>query len=259
MEVKASLEESTAAMLRAREWAENPVDDPVLDFEQGAGPEFSAYHWAHYAYEIVNTDTNINFRDEWVSTTAYAFRDSVMYGGSCFYCHTGNTNQPPNALGDNQYWGRMALRGDDGSASSLTIGAVTTGTPGTAAAATITGNPPVQQLNLTIPAGESGVSPDMSNYYNRTDIDNMLDADFDDYYTKEESDARFEPIGEHTAGVGDIRLSGSTSFVNSSGTFLFPAGCVLTMLGDFGADDGYGNYSAIQKLVNNVWVTIVGP
>jgi len=48
LEVKTALEEATAAMLRAREWAENPVDVPVLDFEQGAGPEY-------YAYPTLNT------------------------------------------------------------------------------------------------------------------------------------------------------------------------------------------------------------
>ncbi|MFX2611940.1 prophage tail fiber N-terminal domain-containing protein [Enterobacter mori] len=33
LEIKAALHEATAAMLRARQWAENPVDVPVLDFK----------------------------------------------------------------------------------------------------------------------------------------------------------------------------------------------------------------------------------
>ena len=51
LETKAAYEDATAAILRARQWAENPVDVPVLDFKQGAGPEYSSYHWAYKAYE----------------------------------------------------------------------------------------------------------------------------------------------------------------------------------------------------------------
>lgn len=183
----ASFEGSTAAELRARQWAENPIDVPVIDMQTGYGPEYSAYHWAHKTAEMLDTDTNINFRDEWVNTTAYAFRDSVQHLGSCFYCHTANTNNAPTPAGDNQYWGRMALRGGDGSASSLTIGTVTTGAAGSAAGAVITGSPPVQQLNLTIPSGKdgtNGTSPDMSNYYNKTEVQNLINSDLSNYYTK---------------------------------------------------------------------------
>lgn len=46
--------------------------------------------------------------------------------------------------------------GEPGPANTLTIGTVTTGEPGTQAAATITGESPNQVLNLTIPRGQQG-------------------------------------------------------------------------------------------------------
>lgn len=115
LEVKAALEEATAAMLRARQWAENPVDVPVLDFEQGAGPEYSAYHWAHYAKELIDTDTNINWRGEWDSSTQYAFRDAVRYQGSSYYCIEDNagTAPPDITTADNAAWSLMAAKGAD--------------------------------------------------------------------------------------------------------------------------------------------------
>ncbi len=48
------------------------------------------------------------------------------------------------------------LQGPAGPANSLSVGTVTTGAPGSAAAATITGTPPSQVLNLTIPQGSAG-------------------------------------------------------------------------------------------------------
>lgn len=60
--------------------------------------------------------------------------------------------------------------------------------------------------------------------------------------------------------VSAIRLSGRTSFVCSNGTYLFPAGCVETGLGDFGADNGYGTYSALQYYIpGQGWITAPGP
>ena len=46
--------------------------------------------------------------------------------------------------------------GLDGATPTLTIGTVTTGAPGTDAAATITGTAPNFILNLTIPQGPTG-------------------------------------------------------------------------------------------------------
>lgn len=60
--------------------------------------------------------------------------------------------------------------------------------------------------------------------------------------------------------VSSIRLSGRTGFTCSSGTYYFPAGCVETGLGDFGADNGYGTYSALQYYIpGQGWITASGP
>lgn len=49
--------------------------------------------------------------------------------------------------------------GADAEPLTLTIGTVTTGAPGTDAAATITGTSPNYTLNLTIPQGPTGPTP----------------------------------------------------------------------------------------------------
>jgi hypothetical protein len=114
-QVKAAYEGATSATLRARQWAENPVDEPVLDFEQGAGPEYSAYHWANKAKNVIDTDTNINWRGEWNSETAYSFRDAVRFQGASFYCIEAVTGTPPDITNeDNAYWSMMASKGEKG-------------------------------------------------------------------------------------------------------------------------------------------------
>lgn len=54
--------------------------------------------------------------------------------------------------------GAAGSTGATGPANSLGIGTVTTGNPGSSAAATITGTAPSQTLNLTIPAGATGAA-----------------------------------------------------------------------------------------------------
>jgi len=54
--------------------------------------------------------------------------------------------------------GPTGATGSTGPANSLAIGTVTTGAPGTAASATITGTPPAQTLSLTIPRGDVGAT-----------------------------------------------------------------------------------------------------
>lgn len=51
-----------------------------------------------------------------------------------------------------------AQKGDTGSTNTLSIGTVTTGTEGSQASATITGNAPNQILNLVIPRGDTGAT-----------------------------------------------------------------------------------------------------
>lgn len=54
------------------------------------------------------------------------------------------------------FQGPAGADGEPGPANTLTIGTVTTGEPGTQAAASITGESPNQVLNLTIPRGDKG-------------------------------------------------------------------------------------------------------
>jgi hypothetical protein len=51
---------------------------------------------------------------------------------------------------------KLALVGTVGPANALAIGTVTTGAPGSSAAAAITGTPPSQTLDLTLPRGATG-------------------------------------------------------------------------------------------------------
>ncbi|WP_413535882.1 phage tail protein [Rahnella inusitata] len=55
--------------------------------------------------------------------------------------------------------------------------------------------------------------------------------------------------------VSSVRLAGRTRITNG-GDVNAPAGCVFVMIGDFGADDGYGAYSAVQMCVGGVWYTV---
>lgn len=212
-ESKAILEMNSAAMLRSRQWAENPVDVPVLDFEQGAGPEYSAYHWAHKAMESLDTDTNINWRKEWSSTTAYAFRDAVRYQGSAYYCIEANTGiVPPTAdIADNANWSLMARKGDNstvqgppGPSNTLTIGTVTAVPYGTNPTVTLSGTSPGQILNFTLETGKEGnpgTPADMSDYYNKTEVTNLINADLANYYTKTQIDAMFAGGGVVPSGA----------------------------------------------------------
>jgi hypothetical protein len=61
-----------------------------------------------------------------------------------------------------------------GPPNTLTIGNVLTGNSGTAASAAITGTAPNQILNLLLPQGPQGPAPDLSNYYTKSQVDNLL-------------------------------------------------------------------------------------
>jgi len=73
---------------------------------------------------------------------------------------TGSTGAPgaPGATGAPGPTGSQGPTGATGPANSLAIGAVTTGTTGGAAAATITGAAPSQTLNLTLPLAPTGTT-----------------------------------------------------------------------------------------------------
>ena len=60
--------------------------------------------------------------------------------------------------GDQGETGPQGPQGEPGPANVITIGTVTTGEPGTQAAASITGESPNQVLNITVPRGDTGAT-----------------------------------------------------------------------------------------------------
>jgi len=68
--------------------------------------------------------------------------------------------------------GPAGPQGEDGITPTLAIGTVTTGAPGSEAAASITGDAPNYVLNLTIPQGLPGAITDFADYYATMPPDN---------------------------------------------------------------------------------------
>lgn len=101
----------------------------------------------------------LTHRGAWASATAYVVNDAVTYGGGTYRRKVaGTTATAPSS--DTTNWELLAAKGDTGNtgpANTLTIGTVTTGAAGSAAAATVTGTAPNQTLNLTIPQGIQGI------------------------------------------------------------------------------------------------------
>ncbi len=106
----------------------------------------------------------------WSSSTTYITgppASVVTYLGSAYVAIlTGANHQPDTSP---TYWRLLVAKGAKGDtgdvgpastipgpANSLAIGTTTTGAAGSSAAATITGSPPAQTLNLTIPKGDTG-------------------------------------------------------------------------------------------------------
>lgn len=97
-------------------------------------------------------------------------------------------------------------------------------------------------------------------YWNATDLNGALRSITNyasDIYARA-NDAWNKAQDAQVNRVQDIRLAGRTSIGGWGGLIQAPTGCVFTAIGDFGANDGYGEYSAVQKLVNNGWYTIGG-
>ncbi|UMO77785.1 tail fiber protein [Bacteriophage Phi NF-1] len=111
---------------------------------------------------------------------------------------------------------------DASDASRLTAGTVTTGSPGTSAAATITGPAGAQVLNLTLPRGNEGYS-----YYawstagNLTNISSISGMKVGDYVVNT-SGATRTMLGVSTAVGGVVRSSGATTGT-AAGSILGPA------------------------------------
>jgi len=102
----------------------------------------------------------MNFRGAWLTGTGYAVNDSVTYGGSTYLAETVNSSSQPDLYP--QVWTVLAKAGGAGptgaagAAATLSVGTVTTGAPGSAAAVTNSGTSAAAVLNFTIPQGAAG-------------------------------------------------------------------------------------------------------
>lgn len=97
------------------------------------------------------------------------FTDETTYNFSIYDGPQG----PQGLKGDTGAQGIQGLQGPVGPTNTLSIGTVSSGNE---ASAIITGSSPNQILNLVLPKGEDGVTPDMSNYVlkNRAATDTIL-------------------------------------------------------------------------------------
>jgi hypothetical protein len=107
---------------------------------------------------------------------------------------------------------------------------------------------------------QRGSASIFNGYWGTTDLNGALRAitNYGDSTLARANDAWNKANDAQLNRVQDIRLAGRTSIGGWGGLIQAPTGCVFTAIGDFGANDGYGEYSAVQKLVNNGWYTIGG-
>ena len=111
---------------------------------------------------IKGADGDITWQGEWSSATTYTQNEAVQYNGSAYVALQGNSNLIPS---DNtSAWSVMTLKGDagavgaTGSAGTLTVGTVTTGSAGGSVSVLNTGTSTDAVLNFTIPKGVAGNS-----------------------------------------------------------------------------------------------------
>lgn len=100
---------------------------------------------------------------------AYVVNDYVSYKGNSYACKADNPKNIEPTTGDNEdpYWQLMALqgaRGDDGTAATITIGTVTTLSPGSQATVTNTGTANAANLNFGLPAGTPGGGAELNTF-----------------------------------------------------------------------------------------------
>jgi hypothetical protein len=102
----------------------------------------------------------INFRGAWLSGAGYGINDAVTYGGATYLAQVGNNGVEPDS--NSSDWAVLAAAGSTGptgatgAAATVTVGAVTTGAPGTSASVTNSGTATAAVLNFTIPQGPAG-------------------------------------------------------------------------------------------------------
>ena len=109
---------------------------------------------SHYIRKMVKKHTKFSLNMVWTGPTG----DQGIQG---IQGPTGPTGPigPTGIVGPIGATGPTGPTGADAPTPTLTIGTVTTGAPGTDAAALITGTAPNFVLNLTIPQGPTGPTP----------------------------------------------------------------------------------------------------
>ena len=94
---------------------------------------------------------------------AYVVNDYVSYKGNSYACKADNPKNIEPTTGDSAdpFWQLMALqgaRGKDGTAATISIGTVTTLSPGSQATVTNAGTSSAAILNFGLPQGQPGIS-----------------------------------------------------------------------------------------------------
>jgi hypothetical protein len=132
------------------------VPDPSLgDDNQYALQATTGKIWQKVGgvWTFVGTFKGFGTPAAWDSATAYVAFDVVSFEGTSYVCIQANTNEEPSS-GDsppNAFWTVLAAKGD---AATVSVGTVTTGAGGSAAAVTNVGTSGDAVFDFTIPAGE---------------------------------------------------------------------------------------------------------
>ena len=111
---------------------------------------------------IKGADGDITWQGEWSTATTYTQNEAVQYNGSAYVALQGNSEIIPTS--DTAVWSVMTSKGDigatgaDGSAGTLAVGTVTTGSAGGSVSVLNTGTSTAAVLNFTIPKGVAGNS-----------------------------------------------------------------------------------------------------
>ena len=104
----------------------------------------------------------MTFRGAWLTSYGYTANDAVTYGNPAATYIAVSSNNSQDPIDYPGVWtvlaqaGGAGLSGPTGSASTVTVGSVSTGAPGTLAAITNTGTSAAAILNFIIPQGAAG-------------------------------------------------------------------------------------------------------
>ena len=112
------------------------------------------------------------------------------------------------------------LKGDPGITPDLQIGTVTTGEPGSAASASITGTPEEPELNLTIPRGDKGdpgYTPQKETDYWTDEDKAEMENDILQSQTVTGMKERINALGENKADKVESAMDGNFASLDENG------------------------------------------